>query len=1016
MAIEWSNEQKRVITERKPNCYLVSAGAGSGKTAVLSERIYQLVKEGTPIESFLVLTFTTLAASQMKSRIKEKILADESTRHLAPKVDEAHIETFDAFALYIVKRFHYLLGLSRDVNIIDNSILDIHKNKILDEILEEFAANDVIFQETIERYCVKNLSNIKELILKIIKRGELSFDKNEFYENYVNNTYSEEFVDKMISSYFDYAINTLKRVLDDINLITHDDDRTNLATLVENLVSSKSYDELYLKLKNASIPSKPRGYDDDAPIRTLIVEELKSLIKNTKPETDFGNSAKIKFYFLRNKKLAQKVLDIARVVDQKLTEFKMSKNCFGFNDIQIFALNLLKNNEDVLLTMKNTFKNILVDEYQDTSDIQEAVLNLISDKNIYMIGDIKQSIYRFRYANCNIFQDKFDSYQLGIGGEKIDLNKTFRSRREIVDGVNQMFSKLMTKSFGIISYTDGHNFEFGNIKYESAIGENQNYEMELYQYEVGEGQKALEVEANIIADDIIQKYNSRYQVFDEKTSKLRDCKFSDFSLISRRYAGFNTIRRVFAERNIPLEVVMNTDIKENTMLLVIKSFIRMLNFALNNDYTSVDFVHSFTSLARSFVFGMKDEEIYKIIQNKSFMTVRFMQTIELHKEKLRHSSLEEILKTFFEIFDLDSKMMELGDYRTNLSMFEVVVKIASNMDLMQYSLSDFIVYFDDVDKYDISLEVDPGTSASDAVTLINIHKSKGLEYKVCYFFDMDGKFNDRDIKASMNATEHFGILLPIYEDGDYASLPISMFKRYEKVETVTEQIRLFYVALTRAKEKIIILSRILEDAKKAKSLESSDSFRDFYEYADTITKKTLVVNTAAQLVNRVSEVIPEVYTLEKPLEIEYEVKTKKRASKTLDNDDLDDVLQFGNRMHYLLEILDYESKDTSFIKDKREVKYVKNVLNSELFNNVKNEQLLHEYSFFDEVNNIHGIIDCLIIKEDSITIVDFKLKNIDDEKYESQLKAYRDYISQIIDKPIKMYLLSIIDGVSKEVI
>ena len=176
------------------------------------------------------------------------------------------------------------------------------------------------------------------------------------------------------------------------------------------------------------------------------------------------------------------------------------------------------------------------------------------------------------------------------------------------------------------------------------------------------------------------------------------------------------------------------------------------------------------------------------------------------------------------------------------------------------------------------------------------------------------------------------------------------------------------------------------------------------------------MNTAAQLINRVSEVIPEEYTLEKPLEIEYEVKTEKRASKTLDNDNLDDVLQFGNRMHYLLEILDYESKDTSFIKDKREVKYVENVLNSELFKNVKNEQLLHEYSFFDEVNNIHGIIDCLIIKEDSITIVDFKLKNIDDEKYESQLKAYRDYISQISDKPIKMYLLSIIDGVSKEVI
>lgn len=1015
MAHKWTDEQLRVINDRDSNNHLVSAGAGSGKTAVLAERIYQLVRSGTPINSFLVLTFTNLAAAQMKSRIKKNLLSDPLTKEIAQQIDNSHIETFDSFALYIVKRFHDVVGLSKEINIIDQSILEIKKNIILEQLIEEYSQKDPVFAKIISLFCVKNTKNVKELILGTVTRGELEIDKNEFYKNYVSSKYNEDFILNLINDYYLSSINIIKETISEVMTLKSEDDVDNLLEYLNNLLTAKKYDELYVLLNSSNIPNKPKGSDDSVGERNAILARIKNLLKNAKDKDDFGDSKTIVSNFLSNKIYADKILEIAKKLDDKICEFKLLKNCFSFNDIQIFALNILNTNKEALSLLRSTFRNILVDEYQDTSDVQEAVLNLLDDNNIYIIGDIKQSIYRFRYANCNIFQDKFNNYKNGVGGIKIDLNKSFRSRKEIVAGVNDMFEILMNEKFGVIDYKEGHKFEFGQKLYEENMPSNQNYEIEVYKYNLNQSENKAIKEASIIADDIIKKYNSKFQIFDVGLGTLRDCEFSDFAIIGRTYKHFNVFKRVFTTKGIPIELVMDNDIRENDVLFVIKNFIKLLNLCLNSDYDNVQFAHSFMSIARSFLISMSDKDIYSVIKNKQFLTVPFMQQIELVKEELRFASLEEIVKKFMEMFDVDTKIMTIGNYRENFSMFEMIIKIAANMDLMQYSLEEFAHYFDDISKYDIKLKVDESGDASNAVKLINIHKSKGLEYQVCYYFDLDSNFNFGNTRSAMIATKELGLLLPnTYTN--HTSLPISLFKRFEKAEIIAECIRLYYVALTRAKEKIILLSKINDKKSNIHSLLDAKSFEDFNNYANTLSNFIEADDTNTKLVVRKKEVGSDIsFTLSNPQEIPYVKKEIKQASKMITEEGIEDLLLFGTRMHYLLEILDYETGDTSFIKDEKEVKYINNVLKCDLFKNVKNSEILHEYKYFDEKNNVNGVIDCIINKQDRVYIVDFKLKNILDEEYDKQLNLYKNYIQQITTKPIYTYLLSIIDGDIREV-
>lgn len=1012
MEKRWSKEQEQAIYFDLISNLLLSAGAGSGKTAVLTERIYQLIKKGASLDEFLVLTFTNLAASEMKSRTSKKLLADPSLSKLAALVDAAHIETFDSFCLYVVKRFHYYLNLPKEVNIIDESILDINKRLILREIFDYKYENHIKeFEELITTFSIRNDDSIFEMVLKIFKQAELSINKEYFFKNYVIDTYNEQFVDDLLLNYFNEAMNAFKEAREVAENLSNADDADKYLVILDDLLTARDYDSLRIKLQKIENLSARGKASEDKKERVLITQTIKKYMENAQKE-DFGDSKTIKELHLSNKKYASLLLDITKELDERILEYKKSQNCYSFSDIANFALKIISETpaRDIL---RKTFKYIMVDEYQDTSDIQEAVINEIGDNNIFMVGDVKQSIYRFRNANCKIFQDKFNNYKKGIGGVEIDLNRSYRSRRQIVDGINEMFSKLMPSNFGEIDYNNGHHFEFGQKLYDDVKADNQDYSIELYGYSLEDNEKIDIKEAELIADDIIKKCNSKYKVF--KDGKLKDVEFSDFALIASRNANFDTIRRVFGQRNIPLNVIQDKDIGENDTVIVSKNLIKFFFLCLKEDYESEEFIKTYVSLARSFLFQIKDQEIYTRIKEKKILLTPFVLEIERVKEKIRYLSIKEVLNYLYNLFNIDEKISELGRYKENLIYCEMILSIANNFDSTGGSLEDFINYFDNISDFKLLIKASDKSSVENAVTLLNIHKSKGLEFPICYFYDLEAKMNMDNTKGAFHASKKYGLLLPI-TTAKNTSFMIAMFKRDERLEMLLEQIRLYYVALTRAKEKIIILNKIDEKTKedKEKTLKQCTSFKDFNRYLNITDDVREVVDEKTSLVLKQENIVTHTYDI-KHVDIPSKLIEKKRASKTISDDAILDVIEFGNHMHKLLEIVNFDTKDTTFIKDEKERKYIDKILNLSIFKGVSNDNILHEYNFYDDINDVHGVIDLLVNKDNEILIIDFKLKNISDEEYVKQLQTYKAYISTITKKPVKTYLLSIIDGVIMEV-
>ena len=1013
--IKWSEQQILAIDTTDTNI-LVSAGAGSGKTAVLTERIYRLVAKGTPIDKFLVLTFTNAAAAEMKDRIRESLLEDDNTKSQAPLVDSSHIETFDAFALYVVKRFHHHLGINADVNLINNSILEIKKNKLLEEILNEYyEKEDKTFLEIVEAYCVKDDNQIFDLILNILKVADLQLDKEKFFNTFIDNYCSEEKVNSFINECYKERIDSIKTILCRLKELESVTDQDNLTDALEPLLKNKDYDSLRNAILEFTFPTKPKEKNNDKALR----DYLKSIFPSLK-DSDYGSSAEIKEIINGDIEFIKTLLTIARRLDEEIYKFKKEHNAYSFQDIAKMALELISM-KDVGKILKESFDYILVDEYQDTSDIQEKVIQALGkDKNnIYMVGDVKQSIYRFRNANCSIFQDKYNSYLTSKQenkGLRIDLNESFRSRKEVVDAINEFFSKLMHKDHCVIDYSDGHYFKFGQKNYLQLLTENQSNDVELFTYNVTPNVSSTEIEAKIIAEDIIKKYNSKYQIADAKKFTKRDARFSDFAILIDRATDFDEYRKVFNEYGIPLNIKSETDIATSDLVFSMKNLLILLSCSLNQDYENKRYYHAFTSVARSFLVRLDDQTILNHVKNKTVLTEKFILKIELLKEKIRYKSLYETLISIYETFDVYNKIITIGDFKANTSQAEMLLDIASNMDQLGYTLDDFILYFEDLDKYDIKLEFADNNASEDSVYLMTIHKSKGLEFPICYFPGLGKKFFDSSSKSSFIVSDKYGLVLPLRIHTHLSSLTNHLFKSSEKHENLQEKLRLYYVALTRPKEKIILIEGIKEKEKEKFAITECNSFLEFNNFLKLRQKYGVPKEIENVKLNKVvKKHQPKQIKIIKPdFEVPKIIKTTKASKDVNDEANLEN-LRLGERMHYLLEIIDFETKDTSFIKDEKERKMIEKVLSLNIFKGVKNDNVLHEYDFYDEQNNVHGIIDCILVKDDEVDIIDFKLKNINDEEYIKQLKIYKNYVKTITKKPIKTYLLSISLGMLRKI-
>lgn len=1012
-------EQSLAVNKEGSNI-IVSAGAGSGKTAVLSERVIRKLKEGTDIRDILMLTFTNEAAGEMLDRIRKKMKKAELYEQLE-YLDEASITTFDAFALKLVKKYHYILNISKRINIIDDSIMTMKKNEYLEEIfIKLYEEKNELFLKLVDNFTTRADDDIKSAILNINKKLDLKYNKKEYLDTYIDNYYSEEYITKIFNEYFSY-IKDLCTLLEDnilsIESFMEESSYIKLYDSVSKLFRPNNYNDLY-KNKDSNIGRFTKLDEDGKELKEKIkktYEEIKELTKFSEEE--------VKGFYLSTKNSVKIIIDIINELDVKIKEFKFKSESFEFTDIAKMAIQIVKENEIVRCELKGKFKEIMVDEYQDTSDLQEEFIKLIENNNVYMVGDIKQSIYRFRNANPFIFKNKYDLYSQGMGGVKIDLLKNFRSRQEVLANINDIFRPLMTKEIGGINYKESHEMIYGNLAYINEGLNEDNNNLDILTYEENDMYSNDEIEAFVIAKDIRDKVSNDYQVYDFDLKALRDSNYSDYCIILDRNSSMGLYKKIFEYFNIPMEIYKDNNLMDDSDIYIIKNIISLI-LSIKKGVYDKEFRYLFYSVARSFVGNLNDAEIFECLENnKVYSSEVYKICLSLSKD-IDYITPNMLLKRIIDKFKFYEKFILVGNIEACNKRINYLLELAHNIEDLGLTIEEFKDYLDTLVDSKMEVRYKEAKSGTVSVKMMNIHKSKGLEFPVCYFAGFKKKFNVMDLKSKFMFDDTYGILTPFYHEGVGESFVKVLVSNNYYLNEVAEKIRLFYVALTRAKEKMIMVMPRVEDFKKVDEVNYLDgiNFRSFYNFLEGISGNIkhfmkpvklddlgLTKNYEFVLSLKNNSLKSNDIMEFRDIDFLYEVVEKKHASKTIKSllTEVDaNTLMFGTHMHEVLELTDF--KENSANKYVNELKKTFDFAGAAIYQEL-------EFVYDDEGINYHGIIDLMLEYEDKILIVDYKLKNIEDEAYIKQLKVYLDYIESISDKEVSLFLYSILDNKVKEI-
>ena len=1002
-----TKEQQWAIDAEGSNI-IVSAGAGSGKTAVLTQRVIRKIMSGVDVSKLLVLTFTNEAASEMKNRIRDAIIKNNLTKQLN-LLDAAYITTFDSYALSVVKKYAYKLNISKNIGITDSNIITIYKYKVIDKIFDEMYGEED-FDNLINDFCLKDDTSLKKDIIKLSEKLDLQLDKEKYIKDYFLHYDNEEFIGKMINDYMHLIRNKviqLKDIYEEFTSYCSDSLIKKIDEYFNGLFNAVEYDEYVLFMSKSSV--RFTSVDENG---LVLKEELKKKIEEIKKLLRFKDKNELTLGIEKTRRNIQVILNIISKMDNEVAKYKDKIGSYEFNDIAHMALGIVQNNLEIREEIRNYFNEIMVDEYQDTSNIQEEFVSLISNNNVYMVGDVKQSIYRFRNANPYIFQDKYNRYSKHDGGIKIDLLKNFRSRNETLFNINEIFNLIMDDEIGNADYLDSHNMVYGNTAYDlEDPGHDNNIEIYNYDNEINTMYTREEKEIFIISEDIKEKIKNKYQVFDKKSNHLRDIKYSDICIITDRNKYLDKYKKILEYEEIPSVIYMDHELTNDNVVLIIKNLISLVDY-VNKGIIDDKFRYLFVSVARSFIFTYSDDMIYQIDKNK-----RYYQDEIIKKCKLINLNypLEDIINEIFMVFNIYEKLTTLSGIDEYLIRIDNILDIASNLSGLGYNLEEFINYIEDVLNKGLTIKYSTNTSIDNAVKIMNIHKSKGLEFSLCYFTGMHNEFTIKEINDKILVSDKGGIILPyINENGDISQnilkdLYVDNFFK----EEISEKIRLFYVALTRCREKMIIVTSLNKEKNGYGRLVPVNmrlkyrSFLDILNSIDIIDK--YVVNKEANYTHdydiiKLKEITKhtdgEVID-KKEIKINYEVGENKHFSKESDILDVDSVkaMKYGTLIHEELEYADFDKKNNKYLEK------LFNVISSDYIN------VYREYEFSYQENNIvyNGVIDLMLEYDDYINIIDYKLKNIMDEKYNLQLRGYKKYIESISNKVVNIYLYSLIE-------
>lgn len=1022
---KWTNEQQLAIGHEGENI-IVSAGAGSGKTAVLSERVLRKLKSGVGIKQLLILTFTKAAAAEMRERIRANIKKNPDLASQLLELDGAYITTFDSYSLSLVKKYHYLLNVSKNIQIGEASVFTIRENEFLDEILMRRYENPTSnFTKLIYDFCTKDDDSLKKSILKINHALDLRYDKVEYLTSYIDTFYQPDTIESYCHLYVSKLFSLqeeMQSIIESLCPLLEEKVSEKVYSFYRKFLDSKTYDEMVGSLDERA-PQTPRNSEDD--VKTYFAK-LSELRKRAKDYLVYPSYQEMKDAIWATEGYAKEIVSILLELDQKMMELKHEEDTYDFTDISKMAIQLLLDHPDIKEEVKQSFQEIMIDEYQDTSDLQETFISLIANHNVYMVGDIKQSIYRFRNANPYIFKEKYENYQKGIDGFKIDLNKNFRSRKEVLDNVNLMFDLLMDSIVGGADYKASHRMVFGNTSYEEQGKSDTSHQMEVYRYDYDKSSEynKEEIEAFWIAQDIKKKIESGYLVynFKEENAKPRPCKYQDFVIMLDRSTNFGLYKKIFTYFGIPLAVKKDESIKSTTDLLLFSNILTFIFKIYHHEYDTM-YYHTYASIARSFLFSLSDQEIFQTITGKRITESSIYQLAEPIAKELDGLSTTELLDRILTAFSYYEKLLCVGDIDSALARIDNLKRIAKGFESIGMTPSMFQEYLVELTENDqLDLKYKVSEDASNAVQIMTIHASKGLEFPICYFASLDVKFNMRDMNDRFLYDNKTGIITPYFKEGIGDTILKSLYKERYTMEEVSEKIRLFYVAVTRAKEKMIFVLPSREwdkgtdyDSKVSWSslADMLDSIRDVLSpYTLSIDLKEIPLTHAYHTLTKKEYPTSFSHYVEEEISIPVKPIGQERFSKTtshiLSKQELR-AMKFGEHMHEVFESIDILHPNLEKLS-KFEKEKVTLFLKHDIVRNAP-QAVYQEYEFMTELDGKmqHGIIDLLLQYENRYVIIDYKLKEVTDEAYRKQLDGYKKYIYQKTGKPVEAYLYSILD-------
>jgi ATP-dependent helicase/nuclease subunit A len=1017
--------QQQAIQHRKGNV-LVSAGAGSGKTKVLTERVLNLVlNHGIELNHLLILTFTNAAANQMKDRIRQALILAGQERQ-AEEIDSAFIMTFDAFALYLVRQHYHLLGVSPTVGIFEQTLYEIERKVTLKQLFNEgYEKKPPAFIDLIRTYVINQDETLIDFILNIDAKADLKPNKEAYLDEYISTHYDPNWYQEKEGAYFLFLKEQITLIQQQASFFESAEQTDWFKHTCQSLVTQPDLTALLVALKHLNIPRlKPKSVSEDDKI---LRNQLKKEFKTYQSKAEMLPLEDQRQRYHNTKDHVATMIQLIRELNQRLNEKKRQQQQYPFSDIAKMATLILKN-QTTKTQLQAQFESIMIDEYQDTNDLQEDFLFQLQDANLFMVGDVKQSIYRFRNANSQLFQAKLKVYQPYLnqadGHQKVILmNQNFRSRPEVIDAINDLFTKIMTVDAGGVEYLRGHTLAAGQKLYSELKDPKQTYGIDVLRYEAPPLNKDQH-EPLLIVQDIIQKMNSGLQVVDLESKTLRPIKFKDFAILIDRKTYFESYLEIFSQYGIPLEVFAERNLSNSDFFRVIKNLIALIVLA-DDGVNQEQLKHAYVSVLRSFLFQVEDDQIYRwVLGQISLDIIPLAPILKKYHQAKYHLSLHQLMDELMVDLQIEERLLTLPDLPSNLARLQGLMLRVKQLSDLGYTLEQFYEFLLQSDAIDVDLTIASPKETDNAVQLMTIHKSKGLEFPYVYYPGLTKGFNMVATKGVYQYAPTYGIQLP-YPNAVYPkSFMVDLIFQEEKQAIISEQVRLFYVALTRAKEQIIL---VLESSrsKPLVDIKQATSFSDFFSLYESRSNHPKMVERLVDplakipLLIQADSIQTQTELTFKRIEIEAKFIEPRRASKPLSDSIDESALEYGSYLHECLFLLDFNTMDTSFIPISSDRQRIDRLLKHPFFENLKAQlkqqkiKIYKEYAFQDPQLG-QGVIDLLIIQGNQATIIDYKTNQLDDPAYINQVQHYARYLEQRGLVIQELYLVSLLQGVMKE--